>query len=178
MLMRATPESPRLFKWDCIDGFSRTPWWTVPLVWLPVIGWMISLSLGGLSLPQLVGGFFAGWMIWTIAEYSLHRLLFHWVAPFRWGPRLHFILHGVHHEWPMDPYRLVMPPAVSIVLAVPFVIGFRALFGPIWFGIMMAGFFSSYLAYDMIHLCCTSSQVSKPDLPEAQEASHASPLQY
>ncbi len=29
---------------------------------------------------------------------------------------MHWIIHGVHHDHPNDPLRLVMPPAVSIPL--------------------------------------------------------------
>ena len=150
MLMRATPESPRMFERDWIDGFSRTPWWTIPLFWLPIIGWLLSLSLDGLGVAHLLGGFLGGWLIWTLTEYLLHRSLFHWTPPFRWGPRLHFILHGVHHEWVQDRYRLVMPPAMGLIMAVPFVLGFRALFGPTWFGVLMAGFFFGYVVYDLL----------------------------
>ena len=32
------------------------------------------------------------------------------------GARLHFLVHGVHHDHPNDPMRLVMPPAVSVPL--------------------------------------------------------------
>ncbi len=27
---------------------------------------------------------------------------------------MHWIIHGVHHDHPNDPMRLVMPPAVSV----------------------------------------------------------------
>ena len=33
------------------------------------------------------------------------------------GARFHWIIHGVHHDHPNDPLRLVMPPAVSVPLA-------------------------------------------------------------
>jgi sterol desaturase/sphingolipid hydroxylase (fatty acid hydroxylase superfamily) len=112
---------------------------------------MISLSIDRLSTSQLFGGFFTGYLIWTFSEYLLHRTLFHWIAPFRWGPRLQFILHGVHHEFPNDCFRLVMPPALGIIISIPFMITFRVIFGPAWFGIIVAGFFFSYLVYDMIH---------------------------
>ena len=35
---------------------------------------------------------------------------------------MHWIIHGVHHDHPNDPLRLVMPPAVSVPLA-PVVFG-------------------------------------------------------
>ena len=32
-MMRATPESPRMFDSDFADFFSRTPWFTVLIIW-------------------------------------------------------------------------------------------------------------------------------------------------
>ena len=72
----------------------------------------------------------AGLAIWTLTEYWLHRLLFHWEpTTFRGGDRLHFIIHGVHHDHPNDKLRLVMPPAVSIPLAALFFGAFVLIFG-------------------------------------------------
>jgi hypothetical protein len=51
----------------------------------------------------------AGIAIWTLTEYWLHRLVFHWQPKFPGGDRLHFIIHGVHHDHPNDAMRLVMP---------------------------------------------------------------------
>ena len=151
MLMRATPESPPMFEREWIDGFSRTPWYTIPIFWLPIVGWLVSMSVTDLTLIMLIGGFLGGWLIWTLTEYLLHRTLFHWTPPTRFGPRIHFILHGVHHEWVKDKYRLVMPPAMGLILAIPFVFSFRAVFGPVWFGAVMGGFFFGYIVYDLSH---------------------------
>ena len=49
--------------------------------------------------------------VWTLTEYWLHRLVFHWEPDHPLGRRLHFIIHGVHHDHPNDRMRLVMPPA-------------------------------------------------------------------
>ena len=36
------------------------------------------------------------------------------------GARLHWMIHGVHHDHPNDPMRLVMPPSASVPLALAF----------------------------------------------------------
>jgi sterol desaturase/sphingolipid hydroxylase (fatty acid hydroxylase superfamily) len=64
---------------------------------------------------------------------------------------MHFIIHGVHHDYPHDPMRLVMPPSVSIPLAVLFFFLFRAVLGPEWSLPAFAGFLVGYLIYDMGH---------------------------
>jgi sterol desaturase/sphingolipid hydroxylase (fatty acid hydroxylase superfamily) len=61
------------------------------------------------------------------------------------------MIHGVHHDHPNDPMRLVMPPSASVPLGLAFALLFQALlpFGPAC--AVSAGFFTGYLAYDMTH---------------------------
>ncbi|HTV34275.1 MAG TPA: sterol desaturase family protein [Methylocella sp.] len=92
-----------------------------------------------------------GYFIWTLIEYFGHRFLFHTEFPGRFGARIHFLIHGVHHVHPNDPLRLVMPillsgPIMLIALGVV-----RLLFGlPLGYPVL-AGFVTGYLAYDLIH---------------------------
>lgn len=148
-MLRATSESPRLFRSDWLDVWTRVPWWGVPVVYVPLISWMFAEGWG-LVGPAAIGWAAAGLFVWTLTEYLLHRFFFHWIPPFSWGPRMHFLIHGIHHEWVNDRYRLVMPPAVSLLLAAPLFAGWWALLGvpavP-FFGGLLVG----YLGYDMLH---------------------------
>lgn len=147
--MRATPDSPRMFESDIFDFFTRTPWWTVPLIWLPVSAGLFAWGLAEnhVGIGQGLTLTVAGWFTWTLTEYSLHRTTFHW-----WPrSRFHFFVHGVHHEWPDDRYRLVMPPAVSLILASAFGLGFLAVAGPVKFPSFYAGFLFGYMIYDCTH---------------------------
>ena len=154
----ATPESPPMFERRFVDAFSRVPWWAVPVVWVPLIAGMswYGVAPGGATAAGLGAGvaaelFVAGLFIWTLTEYWLHRTLFHWEPKTSWGPRMHFILHGVHHTWIDDRYRLVMPPAASLGLGAIFLGGWTLLLG--W-GLVLpffAGKCTGYLCYDMIH---------------------------
>lgn len=151
--MRASELSPRMFESDFVDFFSRTPWWTVPLIWVPVSLGFLSWGVWGAGTPmwQALPLFALGWFLWTFAEYSLHRTVFHWKPAHPVGQRFHFIAHGVHHEWHFDKYRLVMPPVVSLSLSVVFGILFWAAAGPEWFFSAYAGFLWGYLTYDVVH---------------------------
>lgn len=61
-----------------LEPLSKTPWWVVPIVWLPPIFYGTWLSGQGLQSPiQLVLYWLLGLCIWTIVEYGLHRFLFH-----------------------------------------------------------------------------------------------------
>lgn len=146
--MRATPESPRMFDSDFVDGFSRTPWWTVPLVWLPVSCIMLAYGLyAGVGVADAAGVWAVGWFGWTFSEYALHRWPFHWFP----DSRMHFLLHGVHHKWVFDKYRLVMPPAAAIMFASLFAVLFYFLFGPVWMWPLFSGFIFGYMVYDLVH---------------------------
>jgi sterol desaturase/sphingolipid hydroxylase (fatty acid hydroxylase superfamily) len=68
----------------------------------------------------------------------------------RWGERMHFLVHGVHHTWPRDKYRLVMPPAVSITLFVVFITLFLTTLGAYGWA-FHAGYTLGYMYYDLTH---------------------------
>jgi dihydroceramide fatty acyl 2-hydroxylase len=98
-----------------------------------------------------VGLAVGGYALWTLFEYWLHRLVFHFEPEDGLGARMHWIIHGVHHDHPNDPLRLVMPPAVSVPLAAAVFGVLYLIFGSRYAPIAGAGFFTGYLVYDMMH---------------------------
>jgi sterol desaturase/sphingolipid hydroxylase (fatty acid hydroxylase superfamily) len=92
-----------------------------------------------------------GIFIWTVTEYLLHRFLFHFTPKTDLGKRMSFIFHGVHHDFPNDTKRLVMPPSASIPLAVIFFVIFYFIFGETNVDPFFAGFIAGYLFYDLSH---------------------------
>ena len=159
-MLSASTESPRMFKSNFMDFFSRTPWWSIPLVWGPVVIGLFAYSLMVAEVPWTfaVPQAIAGAVFWTFSEYWLHRTLFHWQPDHALGKRFHFIIHGVHHEWVDDPYRLVMPPVAGIAIASFFWAAFSAAtvaltpwFTPGWMYALFAGFLGGYINYDLTH---------------------------
>lgn len=50
----------------------------IPLVWLPVVCWLVSISTQrGLTPTEAALAVLGGVFIWTLLEYCLHRFLFH-----------------------------------------------------------------------------------------------------
>jgi sterol desaturase/sphingolipid hydroxylase (fatty acid hydroxylase superfamily) len=159
-MMRATPESPRMFDSDFVDFFSRTPWYIIPIIWTPiVIGFVVwAVVSAGVALYWVPLQLFGGLCVWTLVEYWLHRTVFHWEPDHPLGKRFHFIIHGVHHTWIDDPFRLVMPPVVSAILAIIFLSLFKLVavlvatwFAPTWVFAAFAGLVAGYINYDLTH---------------------------
>jgi len=142
-----------MFENPLLELASRVHPAVPPLLYLPVVAICLVLAIGrdDLAVPSVIGVFLLGLASWTLAEYLLHRFVFHFEPDTRWGRRLHFIIHGVHHEYPHDPMRLVMPPSVSVPLAILVFLLFRLLVGPVWSLPFFAGFLVGYLFYDMTH---------------------------
>jgi sterol desaturase/sphingolipid hydroxylase (fatty acid hydroxylase superfamily) len=145
-------ESPRMFENDFLDFFSRCHPATVVVLYVPGVLALLFESSRHATLSTLTTScFFAfGFGFWTLAEYWLHRMVFHWQGHSSWGKRLHFLIHGVHHRWPLDRYRLIMPPGASIPLYFGFLGLFLLAFGRFGWS-LYAGFVAGYLFYDLTH---------------------------
>jgi 4-hydroxysphinganine ceramide fatty acyl 2-hydroxylase len=102
------------------------------------------------SLTVTLGLFGAGVFFWTFAEYMLHRYVFHWVSENVLVKRVAYLVHGVHHEYPKDKQRLLMPPIPSMILAAVFFGFFKVILGSFAFA-FFSGFLIGYLVYAMIH---------------------------
>ena len=142
-----------MFKNGFLEKLSHIHY-SVPLfIFLPVIGYFgyKSVFVYHLSVLSIIGYILLGLFVWTLTEYVLHRFVFHWMPPGKIGARLHFIFHGVHHDYPSDSKRLVMVPTVSIPLAALFFFLFKMVIGPVLVAPFFMGFLAGYLFYDMVH---------------------------
>jgi sterol desaturase/sphingolipid hydroxylase (fatty acid hydroxylase superfamily) len=140
---------------------------TVAIVWTPVVAYFIGSALvqrgpnWGIVVPA---GVFLGWFVWTFVEYTMHRFIFHYHPKTEKLKRIFFVMHGVHHAQPMCKTRLVMPPAVSVPVALVFLGLFRVtavnlLSAPQWFYPLFGGFIAGYLIYDLMHYSIHHSSV-------------------
>jgi dihydroceramide fatty acyl 2-hydroxylase len=143
--------SPPMFESRVLDAFSRVHPSVPALIFAPAIAALAVWSLSKVSVWLTLALAAGGYALWTLFEYWLHRVVFHFEPDRGIGARMHWIIHGVHHEHPNDPLRLVMPPAVSVPLGA-IVLGLLLLaFGPSYAPGVGVGFYAGYLAYDMLH---------------------------
>ncbi|HEU4385351.1 MAG TPA: sterol desaturase family protein [Anaeromyxobacteraceae bacterium] len=168
--------SPRMFRVDWIEKhLSRVRPWHVVVVWLPVLlAFLASAARDpALSPLEMAAGVLGGLAFWTLLEYVLHRWVFHFQP--RPGSELQsdlsFLIHGVHHDWPHDADRLVMPPVVAVVIALAVGLPMRAALGGTWFAPAFAGLLAGYLWYDLTHYA-THHLRPRTALGEMQRRNH------
>jgi sterol desaturase/sphingolipid hydroxylase (fatty acid hydroxylase superfamily) len=144
-------ESVRLFKNPFLEYFSHIHPATPLVVYIPVV--ILSEYFGFKFISNTLYGIiftFFGIFLWTLLEYLIHRFAFHYLPKSERGKKIHFLVHGVHHDYPRDSTRLVMPLPVSIPLALIFFFIFKAVFG-IYYLNIFSGLVIGYMAYDSIH---------------------------
>ena len=117
----------RLFGPPIVEFFSKTPWYIVPMLWLPIVLYLALVGLinlpqnltathvfAGTFLTTIYGAllvfsalFIYGVFLWSFIEYILHRYLFHIVPPddSPFWITFHFFFHGQHHK-----VQLIIPP--------------------------------------------------------------------
>lgn len=143
----------RLFENDWLEKLTLISPQSFAFIWglvLPLIAWS---GWGTIGFVGGLGMFVAGLVVWSLSEYLLHRYLFHWSTqwpPARW---LVFLIHGNHHAKPDDPMRNLMPPIISLPVALGVWSGCRAAIGPegAWLAL---GFLCGYVIYDVVHFAC------------------------
>lgn len=167
-------ETVRMFNSDFIEKFTHIHPALPHIVFVPVVAALLYWSYR-LEVPpgRAALSFVVGLAIWTLTEYLMHRFVFHVddatmeevtriVASVEPGrpifpaletlkQRHYFIAHGVHHDFPNDSKRLVMPPVISVPLAVIFYFLFRWIFGTVAAPGVLAGMAVGYLIYDTTH---------------------------
>jgi sterol desaturase/sphingolipid hydroxylase (fatty acid hydroxylase superfamily) len=112
---------------------------------------LCSFGLAGgvtpLRAALLVSG---GLASWTLLEYVMHRFTFHFTPRTERQVFFAYLFHGVHHAFPEDGRRWMMPLVTSLpiaaVLTAVSLLAFGAAGGPFMSGIVLG-----YLAYDLLH---------------------------
>lgn len=166
-------ESVRMFRSDLLEFLSHVHPAAPHVIFVPVVAislyWSAREGIGaGMGVTMFIGGL----LVWTFAEYVIHRFAFHVpeevddrakaiTASLQPGEpvlphlglreKLYFVTHGVHHFYPNDSLRLVMVPGVSVPLALVFFFAFTGAMGMVLGTTFFAGFVMGYLAYDTTH---------------------------
>lgn len=145
--------SARMFESELLERFSHVHPLTPAVLYVPVVlaSCYAAVAVHDVGVGRLALELAVGYMLWTVFEYWAHRLVFHMPVVGSKTARLQFLIHGVHHDYPWDETRLVIPPVASLILCVLTYTGFRAALGaPSCHG-PFAGFVLGYILYDEVH---------------------------
>ncbi|KAI9238314.1 MAG: hypothetical protein BYD32DRAFT_414073 [Podila humilis] len=155
----------RIFGSPYLEVFTKTPWYMIPIFWLPIIAYNVNRSVQeGLQTEQAATLFVGGMFLWTLAEYVIHRFLFHlddYLPNSTFWQVAHFLLHGIHHYLPMDRLRLVMPPALAVALAIPINKLIHSALPYAQAYAVFSGLLLGYVLYDMTHYYLHHAKVFK-----------------
>lgn len=145
-------QSPKLFKNKTLEFLTKTHPLVIDAMYLTIACFLIFhfYNSHSTSIGLISGLFITGFFSWSIAEYLMHRFLYHKIKDATYNSGIHYLFHGIHHEYPSDNTRLVLPIIPSVIISVFFfglfylVIGkYAFVFGP--------GFMIGYCAYMTVH---------------------------
>lgn len=94
--------------------------------------------------------YLAGLLAWSLLEYGAHRGSFHHEPQTEGQLAFAYLIHGVHHAYPDDSRRWMMPLAVTVPIKTLLLLLCRLVLGAFASG-AFAGFLHGYLTYDLMH---------------------------
>lgn len=141
-----------MFNNPIIERLTRTHF-LVPIILyssISIVAVVYCLTTNHIAWYNLVGLYIIGALFFSFIEYCLHRFLFHFNTTSDKQKKIQYNIHGVHHEFPKDKDRLVMPPVISVFLAAFFYFVFYFVLGEVH-NAFFAGFIEGYCIYLTIH---------------------------
>ena len=142
----------QLFKNQYLEYLTKTHPLVVWAMYLPVLILLPYYSVNNLNYNGLAVFllFIGGTIFWSLTEYILHRFAFHYQPESERGKKIHYIIHGNHHQYPRDKERLFMPAVPSLIIASTlFLLMFIILGEPVF--PFFPGFVFGYLVYGSMH---------------------------
>lgn len=145
-------KSPKLFDNSALEALTRSNIYVIDGMYI-----IISISLMTYyynyveaNILSILGWFALGFLSWTLAEYLMHRFLYHKLKDASYDTGMQYLFHGIHHQYPHDEDRIVLPPVPSILFAIIFFTAFYLIMGNMAFT-FGTGFVMGYIVYITIH---------------------------
>jgi len=169
-------ERLRVYKNRFVENVLATSHPALPGLWFGgfVIYGLSLVFTGSLGLWLGLGVYAGGILAFSLLEYLLHRFPFH-LDPGE-SDRLKtllFLIHGYHHQFPNDRWRLVAPPLLSWPVAAILLAAYHALLPTDAAWILFGGTCVGYLAYDWIHYYTHHFRSPKTPIGKLLRRAHA-----
>ncbi len=144
----------RLFDSPILEYFTKTTLLgsTASSLGISALCVWLGYRMGFGGSPRGAAAWFAGGLAtWSLFEYLLHRFLFHIAeTAFPGSRRFQYVLHGVHHEYPNDASRTLLPALPKVLITVPFFLFYWLIFGNAG-AFFSSGFMMGYYFYSLVH---------------------------
>ena len=141
-----------LFRNKFLEFLTRTSIFPPIALHLSISTVLFWYGMAKLDIPLNIGllAFLSGVIFWSFAEYNVHRFLYHTETNSKFLLNLQHKAHGIHHQYPIDPTRLAMPPIPGLLLSGVFFVIFWLISSTYAF-VFFPGFMVGYLTYISIH---------------------------
>lgn len=149
----ALDDPTRLYQSDFMERITRAHPVEPFVVYVPIVLSLMIYSIvkGPYHWATCLALWAGGAFFWTLIEYFLHRIIFHYQAKSEWGKKIMRLIHGIHHQFPNDTDRLVIPPIFALGVIFLFGGAYYLLLGW-WLALpFLAGGISGYMYYDFVH---------------------------
>ncbi|WP_020402066.1 sterol desaturase family protein [Gracilimonas tropica] len=145
-----------LFENSFLEPLTKSPPYISAITYslLGLVLLAIGVQRSGVDQFWVGAAIFAGALFfWTLFEYFAHRYLFHideYFPESAFAQKLAYTLHGIHHEFPRDTERIIMPPVPGLmILGLLFLVYFLLMGNYVY--LFLPGFITGYLLYTRIH---------------------------
>ena len=96
-----------MFESNLFEMMSHNKWYSIFFIPLALLlTYLFKIDWTGCNPLALLPIAMAGFLAFTLVEYIIHRFIFHsekYLFDNRVLRYLHYILHGIHHQLPVDP---------------------------------------------------------------------------
>lgn len=166
----------RIFNNAFLEYLTKSPPQVSAVTYITIAVVLLYIAYVREVVPSISQGaviYFGALFFWTFFEYIFHRYINHIDEHFpnsQWAEKLAYTLHGIHHEYPRDKERLIMPPVPGLIIVALLYITFRTALGDYVY-LFMPGFMTGYLLYTYVHFSIHKRKV--PSYFKTQYRHHA-----
>jgi sterol desaturase/sphingolipid hydroxylase (fatty acid hydroxylase superfamily) len=166
----------RIFNSPVLEYMTKAPAPLSAAIYISVVFLMLYLGYSKAvvsSIFEILVWYAGAMFFWTFFEYFFHRYINHLDEYFpesKWAYKIARTIHGIHHEYPRDRERLMMPPIPGLIIVAVLYFSFWLILGDLVY-VFMPGFMTGYLIYASVHIAVHKRKI--PTLLKTQYRHHA-----
>lgn len=166
----------QIFNNPVLEYLTKSPPQISAAVYICIVVGFIYVAYAQSVVDTFISGvliFCGAVFFWTFFEYFFHKYINHideYFPESKWAAKIAYTLHGIHHEYPRDKERLIMPPIPGLLIVGMLYLGYGLILGDLVY-VFMPGFMLGYLLYTYVHFSVHKDHV--PSFLKTQYRHHA-----